>query len=668
MPSTLVYFDGAAVADRLDRGFLDVVGSIEIGLAGAETDDVAAGELERARLVGHGNGGRGLDAAERIGEKGQTNSPDHAGGVLVVGALTADGGNGKDKPCAIDSRKSDPNELAWTRRPGQRRNAIHGRPQSRRFGAMSIDHRKPDPEPGVAPASLGADRLATLQAMLDVVAQGIALFDPRLRLAAWNGRLRQLLDLSDAFLASSPSFADFIGFMAQRGDFGAPSAALDAAVAELTGAPDAPRSDERMLPDGRILECRRDPLPGGGLVVIYTDVSEQRHADYLVQDSERRLRTILEKAPVALAVIAQEDGEVKQVNARFRKLFGMPDRLPDGTDIAQFVGAEDRERILAASSRAHTDFETAVKRTNGTDFWALVSSIRFVFEWAPAILASFHDITARREAEAGLRDELARKQAELGEARVLQLELAPPDLRDAIGDFAFGIDAVLEPAKEVGGDLVDFFRIDDSLLVLVLGDVSHKGAGAALFMARTHSLVRGIAARPDAGTLFRDPARAVAIINASLSRHNAMCMFVTLLVATFDAQTGRLAYVRAGHVPPFLRRASGALERLDALGGPPLGLVEEAVHKSAAVELGIGDQVLAVTDGITEAMDPSGALFGEARVAQCFAAVLADDADAPKRLTAVVRTFEAGAPPADDVAIVRLAIFGAMRQPGTQPP
>jgi PAS domain S-box-containing protein len=521
--------------------------------------------------------------------------------------------------------------------------------------------RPPDPKRERTPigaATTPHERHALLQTMLDHVAQAIAMFDAEHRLVAWNDQLRTLLDLSDNLVAGAPSYADFIAYLAARGDFGEGSKSVDAAVRELTAALHEPRTDERMLPDGRILECRRSPLPQGGLILIYTDVSEQRHADYLVQDSERRLQTILEKAPVALAVIGQEDGEIKQVNARFRKLFGLAGKkLPDEPDIALHVSPDERELILGAQSSSHTDFEAAVRRTDGTQFWALVSSIRFVFEWAPAILTSFHDISDRRHAEAGLRDELARKQAELGEARVLQLELAPPDLRSSIGDCEFQVDVVLEPAKEVGGDLVDYFRIDDNLLVVVLGDVSHKGAGAALFMARTHSLVRSIAARPDAATLFGAPAEAVALINAALSRNNAMCMFVTLLLATFDAATGRLAYVRAGHLPPLLRRASGAMERLGVLGGPPLGLVEGVVHKSASVNLGPGDQVLIVTDGITEAADPSGEMFGEARLEAFFAAVRPGETDPLRRLTAAVRTFEAGAPPADDVAAVRLAIY-----------
>ena len=181
------------------------------------------------------------------------------------------------------------------------------------------------------------------------------------------------------------------------------------------------------------------------------------------------------------------------------------------------------------------------------------------------------------------RRELERKQLELTEARTLQLALAPPSYRGVVGTCALTVDVVLEPAKEVGGDLVDHFCIGDDLLVLLLGDVSDKGAGAALVMARTHALFRGMMKRPDASELFRAPQEAVRLANATLAADNASCMFVTLLIAAFDGVTQRLTYTRAGHVPPFLRRASGTVERLGTAGGPPLGISEGAAYRSSAV-------------------------------------------------------------------------------------
>jgi PAS domain S-box-containing protein len=494
--------------------------------------------------------------------------------------------------------------------------------------------------------------------MLDNVAQGAAMFDERHRLVGWNRRLQQLLDLSDAALSNAFTLEDFVGILAERGDFGRQLPRVEAAIRELITALDQPYVTERMLSDGRVLECRRHALGDGGIMLLFSDVSEQRHTEYLVKDSERQVRTILDKAPVALAVIAEDDGLLKHVNARFRRLFGLDKNTSvEEIDIAAYLSDDDLKKIVSVQiGEASSDFESTVRRADGSEFWALVSPVRFVFEWAPAILTGFYDISDRRRAELELRGELRRKQAELKEARTLQLELAPPPLRGSIGQRCFAIDVVLEPAKEVGGDLVDYFEIGDNLLVLVLGDVSHKGAGAALFMARTHSLIRGIAARPDAEALFRDPAGAVGLINAALCNNNATSMFVTLLLATFDAEKGMVAYVRAGHLPPLLRRTSGEIEKLGALGGPPLGMVDTAVHRSACVDLAPGDHLLMVTDGITEAADASGAQFGETRVRDFLALVHAGEAAPLARLMGALRLFESGQPASDDVAVLLFAV------------
>jgi phosphoserine phosphatase RsbU/P len=225
-----------------------------------------------------------------------------------------------------------------------------------------------------------------------------------------------------------------------------------------------------------------------------------------------------------------------------------------------------------------------------------------------------------------------------------------------VNGHSVSIEVVLEPAREVGGDLVDHFQIGEDLLVLALGDVSDKGAGAAMMMARTHALLRGLAARPDAETLFRNPAQALDLLNATLSVGNSSGMFVTFLLASVDLANGGVAYVRAGHVPPFLSRAGGSVERLNALGGLPLGMPEQAAYRSSTAVMAPGDRILVVTDGYTEAEDPAGALFGAAPI-EAFMAALAADAAAPLRtLTERVHSFESGRPPSDDMAAILLSL------------
>jgi serine phosphatase RsbU (regulator of sigma subunit) len=270
-----------------------------------------------------------------------------------------------------------------------------------------------------------------------------------------------------------------------------------------------------------------------------------------------------------------------------------------------------------------------------------------------ALVLAHRELETSRDA---VREELRRKEQELEEARTLQLSLVPPPWLGVVAGCSLIVETILEPAREVGGDLVDHFVIEDNLLVLILGDVSGKGAGAALFMARTHALFRGIAARPDAGQLFREPERAARLVNDALAPGNAHCTFVTALLAVFDIPARRLSYVRAGHVPPFLRRADGMVERLAAPGGLPFGLMEDVAYRSTSVSMDPGDELLIVTDGITEAMDAAYELFGEQRVTDLMTAPVSRYGMDLQCLLSLIRSFEAGGPRSDDIAAIQLKL------------
>jgi sigma-B regulation protein RsbU (phosphoserine phosphatase) len=123
-----------------------------------------------------------------------------------------------------------------------------------------------------------------------------------------------------------------------------------------------------------------------------------------------------------------------------------------------------------------------------------------------------------------------------------------------------------------------------------------------------------------------------------------------------DLTANRLSYVRAGHVPPFLRRAEGLVERLEPGGGLPLGMMEGTAYVQAAVAFNTGDTLLVVTDGFTEAQDPAGALYGDERIGRYFAALDSKGDSALGSLLKEVRSFEAGQPASDDMAALLLAL------------
>jgi serine phosphatase RsbU (regulator of sigma subunit) len=216
------------------------------------------------------------------------------------------------------------------------------------------------------------------------------------------------------------------------------------------------------------------------------------------------------------------------------------------------------------------------------------------------------------------------------------------------------ITASLRPARQVGGDFYDAFPLSGGGIGLAVGDVCDKGVGAALFVALVRTLLRATSERlavahpGDWGRVVLEP---VALTSEYVVRtHGETNMFATLFFAVLDPDSGALVWLNAGHEPPYLRRASGAVERLEPTAGA-MGLMPDAAFEIARATLSPGDVLLAFTDGVTEARDPEGRLFGSGRLD----ALVGDGAAAPdlvSRIAAAVDAHARGAEPADDVALL----------------
>ena len=202
-----------------------------------------------------------------------------------------------------------------------------------------------------------------------------------------------------------------------------------------------------------------------------------------------------------------------------------------------------------------------------------------------------------------------RIQSELNVAREIQEGILPKMFPAFPDRPEFALYAMLEPAKEIGGDLYDFFFIDDDHICLVLGDVSDKGVPAALFMAVTVTMVRSIMQEGLAVHL------AMAKVNDALSRDNPKSMFVTLFMGVLELSTGRLVYANGGHNNPIVVR-NGSASEVAGSSGLVVGGIEGFVYKSLELHLLPGDMLFLYTDGVTEAMDEHLALYSTQRLMQ----------------------------------------------------
>jgi sigma-B regulation protein RsbU (phosphoserine phosphatase) len=291
----------------------------------------------------------------------------------------------------------------------------------------------------------------------------------------------------------------------------------------------------------------------------------------------------------------------------------------------------------------------ATRVIGGGDLDAPLPEIRGrdeVADLAAAFAAMRRDLRAHVEQLAQTTAARARLESELRVARTIQLGLLPAARPPRPGVADLDLAAVLQPAREVGGDFYDYFAESGRLWVAV-GDVADKGVPAALLMAVTVASLRA-AARPG-----RDPAAVLADLNEQLGRECEAGMFVTLFLAVVDLETGACRYASAGHDPALVAPASGPPARVPRVAGPALGVVDGARYAAGAVALRPGDALVLYTDGLTEARDPGGGFFGAARLA---AAVERAAAQPCPALVAALRReldeFAAGAEPADDLALL----------------
>jgi len=271
-----------------------------------------------------------------------------------------------------------------------------------------------------------------------------------------------------------------------------------------------------------------------------------------------------------------------------------------------------------------------------------------------SMLKTEHDNRRLAVIQQQLREDAARVSGELAAARRIQLGSLPDAGHLFAGESRFEFATLLEPAREVGGDLYDFFMIDAQRLCFVVADVSGKGVPASLFMAVTKTLTKSFSLR-----LKGSAAEVVMAANQDLSRENVGMMFVTLLLGVLDVQTGELELVNAGHDAPWRVSQGGVVEKIATpaeTGGPPLCVVDDFVYLSQRLQLSPGDTLCVITDGVTEAMNQSGELFGGQRLQAALAVTPTGQSlnQMMERVRAEIAGFVGAAEASDDLTLLLL--------------
>lgn len=247
---------------------------------------------------------------------------------------------------------------------------------------------------------------------------------------------------------------------------------------------------------------------------------------------------------------------------------------------------------------------------------------------------------ARLTEEQMERERLEREQQVASEIQQRFLPASAPHVE------GYELQGISFPCYEIGGDYYDFIQREDGNMVVALGDVSGKGTAAALLMSSLHAAIHAQADTHDSIV------STIQAVNKYLTESIPPNRFVTLFYAELDPERGRLTFLNAGHNPPLIVHAGGTMEQL-ASGGLPLGIMVNAEFREGRTQLHPGDVLVIYSDGVSEAVNPTGEEFGPTRLYEVVARNLDASASGIRdRIESALTKFCQGTPAADDITLV----------------
>ena len=290
----------------------------------------------------------------------------------------------------------------------------------------------------------------------------------------------------------------------------------------------------------------------------------------------------------------------------------------------------DMKNIRTAMNRGAFDFVT--KPLDFGDLRVTIDrTLRHLEEWRDALAS---------------RDKLVALQNELDVASGIQKSILPT-VFPASNNYQ--VYANMEPARNIGGDFFDVVRLENGRVGLAIADVSDKGVPAALFMMSSRTWMKGAAiSSPEPGIVLQE-------VNALLHEDNESQMFVTVLYAVYEPETGDFTYACGGHDAPLLIRTDGSSELLPLTGGIALGIIPDLEYTQNTVNLRPGETLILYTDGVTEAMNGEGEQFGIERLQHVFEGQPPkDSSEASGMVFDAVHSFASDTAQSDDITCLTL--------------
>ena len=245
----------------------------------------------------------------------------------------------------------------------------------------------------------------------------------------------------------------------------------------------------------------------------------------------------------------------------------------------------------------------------------------------------------------------ARMKSELEVGQNIQLSMLP---ENQYKSRLFDLYADIEPAREVGGDFYDFFLIDEDHLCITIGDVSGKGVPAALMMAVCKTLIKSNSRN------VHSSGKILTWVNNEMAENNPNHMFVTVFLGILNLNTGIFTYTNAGHNPTYIKRSDGSVDKLSELHGVVIAAMEGLTYTESTSQIKEGDLIFAYTDGIPEAHNTKGDMFGDDQLLNYLRdSTIESSKKLVKQIFKKVREFEDGADKFDDVTALSVHFLGS---------